>query len=385
MAMKRALTKAGAFLALAGFIWGLAGAEAIAQTRPASVFTVAGVKAEASAQNAVEAKTIAQGQAHARAFRRLVSRLVDYRSQQRIPDLALQEIEGLVSDMDVRGEGVTGTTYVATFSVGFSERAVQALFARYGVSAITDRGPEILIVPVYVEGGSARTADRNAWRLALSSLDLTHALVPARVAPARSDITAAIANAYIASPAASIEALKTQYQAQHIAFALAEADGDGESVSLKLIGTDSGGQFSLQRKVKAKDGADGGVLDAAADLAFDTIQERWKLARETITVAAPAAAGTDGYGSAPATPSYGGGVESLQVTALYSGLKEWQAIRQRLQALPGIQNWDLRSVNPRSAEIAFDFPGGAERLTTLAAGQGLDVQNGPDGVVVKVR
>jgi hypothetical protein len=391
MAMKRALTKAGALFALACFGLGMAAAGACAQTRPASVFAVSNVKASAEAQNAVEAKKIAQGQAQSRAFRKLVSRIVDYRSQSRIPDLALNEIEGLVSDMDVRGEGVSGTGYVATFGVSFSERAVQALLARYGVSAITDRGPEILIVPVYVEGGAARTADRNAWRTALTSLDLTHALVPAKVAPARSDITAAIANAYIASPAATLEALKTQYQTQQIMFALAETDGDGETISLKLIGLDSGGQFSVQRKVRAKDGGDGTALDAAADLAFDTVQERWKLARDASAPAAPVAAsdgdgGTiSGPGNGTSAAAYDGSMETLQVTALYSGLKEWQTIRRQLQGLPGVQNWDLRSVNPRSAAIAFDFPGGAARLTSMAAGQGLDVENGPDGLVVKVR
>ncbi|MBT3070609.1 DUF2066 domain-containing protein [Rhodomicrobium sp. Az07] len=387
MAMKRALTKAGALIALACFGLGLTAAEGIAQTRPASVFAVSNVKVSAEAENAVEAKKIALGQAQSRAFRKLVSRIVDYRSQSHIPDLALNEIEALVSDMDVRGEGVSGTRYVATFGVSFSERAVQALLARYGVAAITDRGPEILIVPVYVEGGAARTADRNAWRMALTSLDLTHALVPAKVAPARSDITAAIASAYIASPAATLETLKTQYRTQQIMFALAETEGDGETISLKLIGLDSGGQFTVQRKVKGRGAGEGTALDAAADLAFDTVQERWKLAREASAPATP-----DGYGgTAPgpydgnSAPAYAGSMETLQVTALYAGLKEWQTIRRQLQGLPGVQNWDLRSVNPRSASIAFDFPGGAARLTAMAAGQGLDVENGPDGLVVKVR
>jgi hypothetical protein len=73
------------------------------------------------------------------------------------------------------------------------------------------------------------------------------------------------------------------------------------------------------------------------------------------------------------------------LTAEFSGLKEWQAIRSRLQGLPGVQNWDLRSVNPRSAEIAFDFPGGTDRLAAIATSQGLSVERGPDGLVVKTR
>ena len=75
----------------------------------------------------------------------------------------------------------------------------------------------------------------------------------------------------------------------------------------------------------------------------------------------------------------------MQIIAQFSGLKEWQAIRQRLQHLPGVQNWDLKSGNPWSATISFDFPGGAGRLTAMAGAQGLAVENGPDGLVVKTR
>ncbi len=80
-----------------------------------------------------------------------------------------------------------------------------------------------------------------------------------------------------------------------------------------------------------------------------------------------------------------GAVASLAITAQYSGLKEWQTIRTRLQSIPGIQNWDLKSVNPRSAQISFDFPGGASRLSAMAAGQGLTVEQGPEGLTVRTR
>ena len=80
-----------------------------------------------------------------------------------------------------------------------------------------------------------------------------------------------------------------------------------------------------------------------------------------------------------------GEVSSILITAEFSGLKEWQTIRARLQNLPGVQHWDLKSVNPRSATISFDFPGGAERLTAMAGAQGLAVENGPDGLTVKTR
>jgi hypothetical protein len=354
-------------------------APSFAQQKLASIFTVSNVRAEADAANSVEAKKLATRNAETRAFRLLIARLADFRAQTRVPELPPEEIERLVSDIDVRGEGVSGTSYVASFGVTFSERAIGAVLAQYGVVPIVDRGPEILIVPVYIESGSARTTDRNPWRSALMGLDLTHALLPAKVAPARGDLSAPIANAYIANPAAGVETLKSQYRTTQLLFAVAELDGGGDTLTLKLIGNDAVGLFSLQRNVKAKDGIDETIIQTAARLAFETVQQRWKLTRDSV-VSVNVAAGPSG----PASYATGGLV-SLQVTAQYSGLKEWQTIRTRLQSVPGIQNWDLRSVNPRSAQIGFDFPGGAERLTAIAAGQGLSVESGPDGLIVKTR
>ena len=355
-------------------------APAYAQQKAPSLFTVANVSAAAEAANAVEAKKLATQSAETQAFRSLISRLADYRSATRIPDLPAEQIERLVSDIDVRGEGVSGTSYVATFGVTFSERAVVGLLRQYGVTPIVDRGPEILIVPVFVEDGAAMATDRNPWRSALASLDLAHTQVPAKLAPTRGDLTAAIANAYFANPASGMATLKLQYKTPQIVVALAEPDSGGDSLTVKLVGNDALGLFLLQRKVKARDGVDEAVLKSAARLAFETVQERWKLTRGSPAVATAAARSHESDEVSPA-----GELVPVEVTAEFSGLKEWQAIRTRLQSVPGVQHWDLRSVNPRSAEIGFDFPGGAERLAEMAEARGLSVENSPEGLVVKSR
>lgn len=358
---------------------------AVAQ-KSQSPFTVANLTVEAEAADSVQAKKLATQNAETRAFRALVSRLTDFRAAPRIPDIPPEEVARLVSDIQIRGEGVTGTSYVATFGVTFSERAINALFSRNGVIPILDRGPEILIVPVYIEDGTARTGDRNPWRNALLELDLGHALVPAKVAPVRGDITAAIANSYATNASAGVEALKNQYHVTQVVLAVASTGGGGGgALTLRLAGTDAMGLFSLQRKVTAQDAGDEPLMRTAARLAFDTVQERWKLTRDSFVQGEPAA-GTETGTEAPAGAGYmTGELSSVQITAQFSGLKEWQAIRTRLQHLPGVQNWDLKSVNPRSAIISFDFPGGAGRLTAMAGAQGLAVEDGPDGLVVKTR
>jgi len=356
-------------------------APAFAQQKLPSLFTVANVKAAADAASAVEAKKLATQSAEVRAFRLLMSRLSDFKSEPRIPALAPEQIERLVSNIDVRDEGVSETSYVATFGVTFSERSIAGLLRQYGVTAIVDRGPEILIIPVFVEDGVAKTTDRNPWRSALANLDLAHAQAPAKVAPSRSDLTAEIAKAYFANPAAGVETLKSQYKTPHILLAIAEADDGGDGVTMKLAGSDAVGLFSLERKVKGGDVVDEEALHSVAQLAFETVQERWKLTRGGSQPVASAAARSHDAGES--LPS--GNLVPLTVTAEFSGLKEWQAIRTRLQNVPGVQNWDLKSVNPRAAEIGLDFPGGADRLAATAEANGLSVEKGPEGLVVKAR
>ncbi len=367
-------TKA-AFIAL--LLFGLV-APSLAQQRPQSPFTVANVRAEASAVDAVEAKKVATQKAEMLAWRMLVGRLVDFRAQDRIAELTPEQLERLVTNIDVRNEGLSGTAYVATFGVTFSERGTGALFSQYGVFPILDRGPEILIVPVYIETGTARTADRNPWRNMLTQLDLTHALIPAKVAPVRGDLTAAIASAYFTNPAAGVETLKSQYHTTQIILAVAEIEGD-DAINLRLAGSDTLGLFSVQRKLKSKEGVDEPLMQTAAKLVLETVEQRWKLTRGSAGTVSADAGASGGQGLSPV------GIVPLQVTAQYSGLKEWTAIRTRLQQIPGIQNWNLDGVNPRSASISFSFPGGAERLTEMAASQGLSVENGPEGLVVKTR
>jgi hypothetical protein len=313
----------------------------------------------------------------------LLMRLTDFRSQARLPSVTQEDAERLASDMEVRNEGVSTTGYAANFTISFSERGVRALLTQAGLPIIEERGPEVLILPIYIEAGAVRTGDRNPWRRAFADLDLTHAHVPGRVAAPRGDITAAIANAYVASPYASVETLKSQYRVSSVLLAVADTGAVGDALNLKVIGADSIGTFSFNRQFKAPDEVNDTVFANAAQLAFNAVQARWKLSRAPIQTVSTVGAGDGGAStaavdlSAPAIP--------VQITAEYSGLREWQQIRGQLQRIPGVQNLDLRSVDSREAAIAFTFPGGSSAFADAAPTAGLSVETRADGLVIRIR
>lgn len=341
-----------------------------AQAGRGDLYTVANVSVRADADDAVEAKKIAISTAQAKAFHELLQRLVDFRLHARIPPIQPDDVERLVSNLDVRDEGFSGTRYQATFDVGFSERPVKALLNQFALPFSEERASGLLIVPVYVEDGAAQPGDRNVWRAALAGLDLKNAPVPLTLAPTRADITAEIAMAYVASPESALQTLQNQHRARNLMLAFAELGADGESIVLRLVGADSLGEFTLERKLRSKDSPEEALADFAAEVAFQTVQQRWKLTRASSSLAASGSVGA-------LTP--------LELTAEFSGLKEWQAIRGKLQKLPGLQNFEVRSVNPRGALITLEYPGGGEQLAQVAGSQGLAVDSSTGAWTVRTR
>jgi hypothetical protein len=67
----------------------------------------------------------------------------------------------------------------------------------------------------------------------------------------------------------------------------------------------------------------------------------------------------------------------------FSGLKQWQDMRSRLQRIPGLQGLDVKSLNARGASISVEFAGGASRLAQAAQSQGLSIdQRGGEFVLM---
>jgi hypothetical protein len=334
------------------------------------LFTVANVAVEASASDAVQAKKIAIETAQRRAFHSLLLRLTDFRLHDRLPPVQHEQIERLVTNIDVRNEGVSNTSYQASFDVGFSSPGVKQLLNEFALPYSLDRAPGMLIVPVYIEAGAAIASDRNPWRSALKRRDLQNGPVPITLAPTRSDLTADIVSAYFASPASAIQSLQNQHRTRNVMLAVAEPGAGGDTLTLRLAGADALGEFTLERKLRVKDAESDELADFGAKIAYETLQQRWKLTRP---VSELAAAGR------------GGSLTPVELTAEFSGLREWQAIRGKLQKLPGLQGFEVKSVNPRGAQISLEFPGGADQLAQVAGSGGLAVENSGRGWVVRTR
>lgn len=343
-------------------------ASAHAQSGQGSIFTVSKVSVQAEAADAVEAKQIAIAEGQKKALNTLMKRLTGFRAHSRFPQLDDATIERMVDGLQVRQERSSGTVYLAQLDYNFRAAAVKDMLNRFGVGYVTERAPEVLVLPVYLSGGAIQAGDKNPWLQAWSRLDLVNALAPVKLVQPRPDLTAEMVRTAAATPQ-SLETLNYQYRAEYLVLAVAETDEKG-ALKVRLIGRDGSGSLKLERVFKQYDGELADAAQTGAQVALNVFEGRWKLRRLS------AQGALDG-GSQDLT--------AIDLTAQFTGMKEWRVIKDRLEKLPGVQSMDVKAVNPRGATISLEFPGGAERLAKAAGNYGLMLEGGAGAWLVRAR
>jgi hypothetical protein len=339
-----------------------------AQGGPGSIYTVSKVFVQAEAQDAVEAKQIAVADGQKKALDRLMKRLTGFRAQGRLPQIDNASIERMVDGLQVRQERSSGTVYLAQLDYNFRPAAVKELLNRFGISYVTERAPELLVLPVYIANGAVQADGRNPWAQAWARLDLGNALSPVKLAPVRPDLTVEAARSAVASPQ-GMEALNYQYRSEYLVLALAEPDDKG-GLKVRFAGRDASGGLRIERTFKPYGEAVDDVAQTAAQVGLNMVEGRWKLRRLASTGALDA-----------------GGEELafVELTAQFAGLREWREIKDRLEKLPGVQSLDIKAVNPRGASMSLEFPGGADRLAKTAPSYGLALEGGDGGFILRSR
>lgn len=346
----------------------IAGAGA-ASSKPGRLYTVAQISVAAEARNAVEAKQQAIAAGQQKALRVLLKRLTGFQFHNRLPQLAEAQVEQMIDGFEVRQERNSATAYLATLDFTFHPKPVKDLLNRFGIPYTEEQAPEILLIPAYSEKGGLKAAGRNLWHQAFTRLDLASGLTPVKLAAPRADVTAAMLDNSKMPLFEVMETLKYQFRAQYLVLAAAGTDPGVGSLKMRLIGLDPSGEIRLERSFRIYGGNTGEAAQRAATVALKVLEARWKLTR--LASPGPIEAAAD--------------LSSVQLSAQFTGLKEWQVIRARLEKIPGVQDVEVKSLHPRGAALKLDFPGGAEGLSRAAGAQGLAVENNAGQWVLRAR
>jgi hypothetical protein len=134
-----------------------------AEVDPA-VFQVSGIPVDATAKDAVTARSQALEQGKRAGLERLMHRLVPAEEQNLLPSVGDLNIERYVRNFEITSEELSSTRYIAQLTVGYEPDAVRDLLQSAGVSFAQARSEPIVVLPLYEGPDGARLwPDSNPW------------------------------------------------------------------------------------------------------------------------------------------------------------------------------------------------------------------------------
>ena len=347
----------GFLLALAGFLLTL---PALAQTRTSSVYTVSNVAVDATAQSAVQAREIARADGERRAFRTLMERLTPKQDWSRLPKVTDSDLFALVQDFEVTSERSSTVRYLATLTFRFRAEPVRRLLRDRGIAFAETPSKPLVVLPVFSAGNRAVLwEDPNPWRAAWGHQSAREGLVPVQV-PA-GDLAAVQAidtQQALKGDKDALAAIGRRYDNADVVVSQAALSGSGDQRTLQLTTVRYSAGFSDQNWTSAvksdpKESDDDFYARAVAAVIAD-VSDAWK----------------------KATLQQAGAEATLTVMVPMSSLKDWVAVRDRLQGVPSIQRSILLSLSREAARVEIHYLGDPQQLRLVLSQRDLALAQG---------
>ena len=331
---------------------------AAAQAGP---YEVEGIAVQAHAADAVTAKEAAVADGQARALAIVLQRLTRASDREFLPQVPADELGTMIVNFSVVKEQTSATDYAATLTFRFNPAAVQTLLVGAGVPYTERQAPPILVVPIYREGERYFFIDDNpnleAWR----TFDLVNTMTPVRLPKGNIADQGVDPDAVLARDIGALTALRYLYGTDSVLVGLCETDAANSRFTCSLDGAGPAGPVALTESFAG--GSDPvAVAQAAVGSFLAQIEEQWKI--QTMT-------GPGGLS---------GVIEGVpvRVRVSFDGLQQWQALRARLAALPGVSEIEIEALNARGALLSLYFAGTGEQLADMLARDGMVLANAGD-------
>lgn len=269
-----------------------------------AVYTVSGLKVDAKAETATQAREAAIAQGQANGFQTLVNRLVVREDVARLPRLSPAQVTPYVQDFSVADERSSAGRYIARFTFRFNPRSVRSLFQQAGVRFAETRSKPLVLLPLLAAAGTPQLWEEgNAWRDAWSRRGFEEGLVPLRVPIGDlSDVALISAAQAAAADNDSLIQIGSKYGGGGVLIAEAKLKGNADQGNASV--SVAGKRFTNGRvtrtspvTVNQQAGEDlGAMLERATLAVFEGEQTIWKQnnllnfgSKQTILVRVPIA------------------------------------------------------------------------------------------------
>lgn len=411
------MTRRGLFVGMAAFAMAvLLSFSAVAADRT-DVFTVT-VSVDAKAASANAARDAARTKGRHEAYTELLDRLTLARDHAQLPPATNTVLDNAIKDFEVTNERHSSVRYLADYTFHFRAHVIEQLLRSRNIPfAVTRSKPLVVLAVLETAGGPVLWDDPNPWRRAWSNATLPQGLVPLLVPLGDiEDVTAIDAATADNGDDAHLKAISDNYNGADVLVTrvtLAPPPSAASTSGADAPATASAsGTRSASGATPAPGSATASAPASAAASASVPAPETASVTSTRFVPGDPSAEQTwaASYTAQPGENdrdflarvvtgtanqvedawkqaniiNYGrGGV--LTVSIPIEGLTAWIALRDRLEAMPSIQQVELLTLSRQDAQVALHYVGDSAQLRLALAQHNLDLSGSDPNWVLRRR
>jgi len=306
------------------------------------LFTVSGIKVDATAESATVARDLAMSQGRPLAWTKLFRRLTASANWSKQPRLDDNMLERLIRSFEVTGERRSTTRYLAEVTFHFNPDAVRSLFRQSNIAYSETRSRPALVIPLSI--GKPGFDPMSPWALVWKDPSLQQGLVPL-VLPAADGPEAELLSRRDLGQLdwAALAPLARAYNANAVIIAIASEDGK----TIQMIEQSPAGRTASSFAYAQSN------FTADAEAVAEQASEAWKT-RNAVDYATRA---------------------RLVADVQFDSLDDWARIRADLGAVKSILDVDVVGLALHEAEIGVTYSGRPEQLRDALAQQNLELSN----------
>jgi hypothetical protein len=314
------------------------------------LFTVAGIKVDASAESAIAARDIAMAQGRPQAWTTVYRRLTAAANWGKQPQLDDNQLLRLVRSFEVAGERRSTTRYLAEVTYHFNPAAVRAVLRQNRVAYTETRSKPAVVIPM-IEG-KGYTAS-GPWAAAWKNPAFAQGLVPMILPAGDAEDMAIFSRADVTQlDWMGFAPLVSRYDAGAVVLAIASEDGNTvQSIEITQTAR-TASSFAFAQSTFTADAA------AVADKVQETLKTRTSVDF-----------GTRGR---------------LVADVQFNSLAQWARIRAQLRAVKSVVDVDVMGLSANEAEIDVTYFGRIEQLQDSLSQQSLALTGNPTAYTLQL-
>src|SRR5882672_6866797 len=318
------------------------GTPAMAAPAPPDLFTVSGVKVDASAESAIAARDLAMTQGRPAAWTKLYRRLTAASMWAKQPQLDDNALLRLIRSFEVAGERRSTTRYLADVILHFNPVAVRALLRQSNIAYTDTRSRPALVIPV--TAGKPGFEPMSPWAMAWNDPVLRQGLVPFVMPMAEEPEAALLSRPDLGQiDWATLAPLVRRYNVG--AVIVASASEDAKTVQMV--------QISATGRAASSFAYAQSTFPALAEVVAERAAEIWKT-RTSVDFATRARFTAD---------------------VAFDSLDDWAKIRDGLGSIRAVTGLEVVGLALHEAEINVTYSGRQEQLRDALAQQNLELSN----------